>query len=124
MNDQTKTNAPKEETPTVAFHFENEGDTIMGIETATYPNNNQVKRFKLSSGETVIVRELFGRDMMQIDKLLAGENNDELKEEKFFYWGYHFAVKVDGKQIPMEDFGNFKAKDYTKIKLAYQALNF
>jgi hypothetical protein len=106
------------------WHFANPDDTIMGIETAIYKNGNQVKRFTLSDGRVAVIRELLGKDSMQIDKSVMGENNADLREEKAMHAMFHFAVKVDDKQIPIEDFGTMKMRDYNKIKLAVQSLNF
>jgi hypothetical protein len=106
------------------WHFASETDTVMGIETAIYANGNQVKRFTLSDDRKVIVRELLGSDSILIDKQVMGENNPALREEKAMNALYHYAVKIDDKQIPLEDFGKLRMKDYNKIKLSVQALNF
>jgi hypothetical protein len=106
------------------FHFENEREEIFGIETAIYPNNNQIKRVTLSNGSVAVVRELLGRDMVQIEKSLSGENNEALREEKLKSAVYHYSVKIDGKQIPMEDFELLKMRDYMRIKIMAETLNF
>lgn len=117
-------NEQNKETFKVDFHFENERDEILGIESATYTNGNQVKKFMLSDGRNVVVRELYGNDALQIDKTLATIDDQSTREEKAMAAIYHYAVKVEGKQIPMEDFATFKMKDYNKIKMAVQSLNF
>lgn len=107
------------------WHFASEEDIVLGIETAIYKNGNTAKRFPLSNGKQAVVRELLGRDMMKIDQIVAtGKGEADSVEEKYFSALYHFAVKIDGQQIPMEDFANMKAKDFHRIKLSAQALNF
>ena len=114
----------KEEKLTKDFHFENEREQALGIETAYYANGNCVKLFKLSDGRTAIVRELIGRDMINIEKSLAGENNDALREEMLKKSAFYHSVKIDGKQIPMEDFELLKMRDYLRIKVMTETLNF
>lgn len=100
------------------YSFLNNDDKEAGIETATYKNGNQVKRFKISGDRVVVARELIGHDMMKIDNIIA-KTPDQYMPALF-----HFAVKIDGKQIPMEEFENFKGKDFNKIKLQVLSLNF
>lgn len=102
------------------YHFATKEDEQLGVETAIYNNDNQVKRFKISTGQEVIVRELSGRDMMQIDQMIGASQ----KQEEYIPAMLHYSVKVDGKQIPMESFGDLKGKDYNKIKIQAVALNF
>ena len=106
------------------YHYASEDDELMNIETAIYPNGNVSKRITLSTGQKAVVRELSGGDMMEIDDLLAGENNAVERQKKYLKWIYHLAVKIDGKQIPMEDFGTLKGKDFNRIKITAQTLNF
>lgn len=105
------------------WFFESDTDELVGIETAIYKNGNTVKRFTLSNGKQAVVRELFGRDMMKVDQMIATQKGVNV-EEQYMYAIYHFAVKIDGQQIPMEDFADLKAKDFNKIKITAQALNF
>lgn len=124
-NSQTMTG--KEITPEAfekEWYFETDEDVVLGIETAVYKNGNTVKRFKLSNGKEAVIRELFGRDMMKVDMLVAADNKGDNIQELYFHALYHFAVKIDGQQIPIEDFGNLKAKDYNKVKITAQTLNF
>ncbi len=106
------------------YHFADEGDKVSGIETAIYANGNHVKRFNLSTGQQAIVRELSGRDMMDIDKQIAANAKMSEIEELYMVTLFHFAVKIDGKQIPIEDFEKMRGKDYNKIKIAVQSINF
>jgi hypothetical protein len=127
MTEKSKENLEEGKDPdteqfSVPFHFEDKEDEVMGIETATYPNGNQVKRLKLSNGKTAFVRELIGSDSVKIDKAILANGGD--REEQYYAALFHHAVKVDGQQLPMEDFAVMKMKDYTKIKLAVNALNF
>jgi hypothetical protein len=105
------------EKPTVEYQFANKVDEESGIETATYANNNQVKRFTISTGEVVIVRELNGKDMMDIDRFVD-------KQEEYIPTMLHVAVKIDGKSVPKEMFSQMKGKDYNKIKAQAALLNF
>jgi hypothetical protein len=106
------------------FYFENERDEQMGIETAIYANGNSVKRYSLSDGRVAVVRELLGSDMANIEKSLMGENNDAKREEKLKDAVYHYSVKLDGQSLPMEDFSKLKMKDYLRIKVMAESLNF
>ena len=117
-------NEQNKETFKVDFHFENERDEILGIESATYTNGNQVKRFNLSDGRSVVVRELLGSDALQVDRTIAAFNDQASREDQATEAIYHLAVKIDGKQLPMEDFKLLKFKDYNKVKVAVQSLNF
>lgn len=121
-----KTKTPAAETAdevfSKPFHFEDESDEVMGIETAVYPNGNMIKRFKISDGRTVIARELLGSDSVQIDKIIMAEKGN--REDLYMNALFHYAVKVDGKMIPVEDFGKMKMKDYNRIKVAVQSINF
>lgn len=100
------------------YHFASLDDTTLGVETAIYKNGNQVKRFKISTGQEVIVRELSGGDMMKIDAMVGAD------AENYFPALLHHAVKIDGKQLPMESFADLKGKDYNKIKVQALTINF
>nr|WP_199082047.1 hypothetical protein [Pedobacter sp. ASV19] len=102
----------------VEFVYETPADLKAGIETATYKNGNQIKRFKISGDREVIVRELIGRDMMNVQKIIDGD------EDKYMVAIMHFATKIDGKSIPMEDFEKLKGKDFNKINIQVSSLNF
>jgi hypothetical protein len=106
------------------FHFLNELDEVLGIETAFYKNGNQVKRVKLIDGREAIVRELYGRDAFQINKVIASGDGKSFDKEKYLKAMLHYSVKIDGKALPMEDFENLKLKDYNRIVTAVQSVNF
>lgn len=107
------------------WHFATEEDIALGIETAIYKNGNTAKRFTMSNGKQAVVRELFGRDMMKVDQMVAsGSGEADSVQERYFCALYHYAVKVDGQQVPMEDFADMKAKDFNKVKITAQSLNF
>ena len=108
----------KEEKFSKEYHFANNNDELMGIETAIYANGNEVKRFTLSNGKVAIVRELSGEDMIQVNKLV-GSNADNYTPALM-----HFAVKIDGANLPMEDFPKLKGKDFNKINIQVLSLNF
>lgn len=117
MNEINEVAASAAEEP-VKFFFENEEEKAMGIETATYPNGNIVKRVKLSDGREAIVRELTGKDMKRSDIIAGG------KQENAIPALMSLSTKIDGFEIPMEDYDRMKAKDYAKIKFATTLLNF
>lgn len=100
------------------FHFANDDEKVMGIETAVYENGNTIKRIKLSNGKTAIARELTGLEMKRLEGVSGGKRDD--------IWPsmMHLAVKVDGQPLPIEDFDLMKAKDWSKIKFAVSDLNF
>lgn len=106
------------------WHFADANDQAMGVETAIYPNGNHVKRSTLSTGQMVIARELSGRDMMDIDKQISASKDHGAMEENYMICLFHYAVKIDGKQLPMEDFEKLKGRDYNKIKILVQSINF
>jgi len=105
-------------TEEVLYIYKDEDDKESGIETGTYPNGNMVKRFKISGDRIVVVRELKGFDMMRIDDVVSKS------KEEYMPVFFHFAVKIDGLQVPIEDFANFKGKDFNKIKIQVLSLNF
>lgn len=98
--------------------FENEGDEVLGIQTKTYPNGNKVKQITLSDGRIATVRTLFGRDNVEITRRLDG------KEEKYENALMSVAVKIDDKDLVIEDLDDIPFKDYNKIKIANSRLNF
>jgi hypothetical protein len=106
----------------VAFHYADKSDETMGIETGVYKNGNTVKRFKLSDGRTVIARELSGADSIDIDTAISEMEGD--RQKNYHYALFHHAIKVDDKQLHIEDFAGMKMKDFNKIKVAVQAINF
>lgn len=123
MTEKSNKEEPEEKFST-PFHFADDNDKMMGVETAIYPNGNHVKRSKLSTGQTVIARELSGRDMMDIDKQISSNRDTSAMEEQYMICLFHYAVKIDGRQLPMEDFEKLKGKDYNKIKILVQSINF
>ncbi len=100
------------------FYFADKDDEAMGIETYVYPNGNMIKRLKLSTGKTAVVRELKGVDMTEVEKLTDGDTS------KVFPAIIATATKLDGAFIVMEDVLQYKAKDYNRLKIAASALNF
>jgi hypothetical protein len=113
MNEGTKVKEEEAE-----FAFLNKEDQESGIETATYKNGHQAKRFKLSDGRIAVVRELMGSDMMKIDNIISTDKDNYMPAL------FHFATKIAGSTIPMEDFALLKGKDFNKIKLQVLGLNF
>lgn len=102
----------------IKFSFANEDEKVLGIETGTYNNGNQIKRVMLDNGKTAIVRELLGKDMRQAETLAGGV------QENFTTAMMALATKIDGKQLPFEDYDLMKARHFTKIKAAVGLLNF
>ncbi len=100
------------------WHFADDNEKVLGVETAIYANGNEVKRLTLSSGKTAIIRELSGQDMIQVTKL-TGSNPDNYTPALM-----HYAVKIDGHQLPMEDFPKLKGKDFNKLNIQVLSLNF
>ena len=107
----------KEEKFATDFHFATPEDEAAGIETAIYLNGNQVKKFTISTGKNVIVRELNGKDMLDIDQMASNQAD-------YIPMMLHKAVKIEGEHIPMEDFLLLKGKDFNKIKVQAIAINF
>ena len=100
------------------FHFASDNDKILGVETAIYNNGNEVRRITLSTGKVAVIRELSGEEMINVNKMLNGVADN---------YGpaiMHFSVKIDGQQIPMEDYPKMKGKDFNKINLQIMDLNF
>lgn len=102
------------------WHFASKEDESLKVETAIYKNGNQVKRVPLSDGRIATLRELLGSDMMKVDTMLAAGRD----QEKYFPIMMHFAAKIDGFTLPIEDFENMKGKDYNQIKIQVMSLNF
>lgn len=91
-----------------------------GIQTKVYENNGgKVKRGKLSDGREFLVRELKGRDTIQMSK--QTKNDEALMVASMM----SMAIKVAGVSYVMEDMlDKFKLKDYTKMSVVCQELNF
>jgi len=101
------------------FFYENEGDEAMGILTKEYENGHKVKQLQLSTGKTAIVRELMGKEVLKYQRLAEGDR------EKVLPAMMAIAIKIDGAELLMEDYlEDIKAKDYHKLMLACQDLNF
>ena len=100
------------------FHFASEDEKVLGVQTAVYANGNEVKKFSISGDREVIVRELNGHDMLQVNKLVVGDADNYIPAMM------HYSVKIDGKQLPVEDFPKMKGKDFNKIQIQVMALNF
>jgi len=99
------------------WYYEDEGSEALGIESKE-TDGDLFKRVKLSGNRIAIVRELLSPEVRKA-KGLVGKNPDKL-EIAFA----SLATEIDGKTIPMPEYDYFKARDFNKIIMASNQLNF
>jgi hypothetical protein len=101
------------------LYYANEADEAMAITTKDYDNGNRIKRIPLSTGKVAIVRELMGHEVLKYQRIADGDREMVLPAM------IAVSTKIDGQEMIVEDYlHKVKAKDYTKIMLACQDLNF
>ncbi len=103
------------------FYFEDENEELLNIKTKEYDNGNLIKQVELKKGKIAIVRELDRKESKK-----AYEIAGEWKEDKDRLAAALIAVstKIDDKEILMEDVLLFKAKEFNRLSIATQSLNF
>ncbi len=103
------------------FYFEDENEELLNIKTKEYDNGNLIKQVELKKGKIAIVRELDRKESKK-----AYEIAGEWKEDKDRLATALIAVstKIDDKEILMEDVLLFKAKEFNRLSIATQSLNF
>lgn len=102
------------------FVFANEDDQAAGIFTKTYPNGSEVKMVKLRNGSQAVIRQLKGRDAMEVNKRVTSDKDSD-------YQTHCIAVstKVNGVTQPAEYYlDELSQQEYTQLLSAYAALNF
>jgi hypothetical protein len=106
---------------------EDEGDASLDIFTKEYENGNLVKKFTLKKGKhkgkDVIIRELMGRDMEEIQKVLKGDKEGE-RENKYMQYAMFKSSNLGELGIVAEDIPSMHASDYNKLSIANASLNF
>ena len=100
--------------------YESETDAVMEIKTVTYKNGNIVKKFNISSGKEVVIRELTANDDIEITRRGGKSPN---QDETFFYT-CSVSTKIDGEVAYVDLLKKLKYKDWSKIKYANSILNF
>ncbi len=100
------------------FYFESDSDEALEISTKEYENGNLVKKVQLRKGKFAIVRELDRKEMNKVREIANGDN------EKMAASLIATCAKIDDKELIMEDVLEFKAKDYNRLTVAAQSLNF
>lgn len=100
------------------FFFESAEDEEMNIRTAVYENGSKVKQSVLSNGKTAVVRELKGKDSIQISRLMGKD------KERYSSASITLATKIDGMEYVIEDIENLKMKDYNLLVAMNSDLNF
>lgn len=103
---------------TDGFCFLDEDDELIGIESQTYENGNEVKRVMLKDGRHAVIRELKAWEMEETERF--HKQNQEL----MFIAVATKAMKIDGKNVAFEDVKNMRAKDWTLVKGAVAKTNF
>lgn len=101
------------------FFFDDEPDELLGIESKTYENGHEVRRVKLSNGESAIVRELSGKEI-GIDVKRLSENN----QEKAQFAMIALSTTINGRAITMEEVMEMRGKDFSKLRVAMGKINF
>lgn len=101
------------------FYFETENEEIMGIQTKEYENGNLVKKVPLRKGKFATVRELDRKELRKVYEIAGGNDKDRLVSALIA-----MSTKIDDQELIMEDVLEYKAKDYSRLSLAAQALNF
>ncbi len=112
-------NIEEKEDYAIPFKHLSDEDKTLGIETATYKNGKIAKRVALKNNRSATIRELSALEVTRIDGATS-----KGKEEDYFFWFMHHAVKIDGNQLPMEEFKKLGASDYNRIKVPMMQLNF
>ena len=102
------------------FYFENENEELLAITTKEYENGNLVKKVPLKKGRFAIVRELDQKEMKKVREI-AGDGKDQ---QRFSASMIAMCTRIDDKDLIMEDVLEYKAKDFGRISMAAQALNF
>ena len=102
------------------FYFENENDEVMDILTKEYDNGNLIKKVPLRKNRFAIVRELDQKEMKKVREI-AGDAKDQ---QRLTAAMIALCAKIDDKELIMEDILEYKAKDFGRLSLAAQELNF
>ena len=109
------------------WFIEDEGDASFEILTKEYENGNLVKKFTIkrgkNKGKEVVIRELMGKDMDDIQKVLKGEKEGE-RENKYMQYAMFKASNLGELNIMPEDIPNMHASDYNRLNIANASLNF
>lgn len=111
---------PQEIKQEPVFFFANKEEEEAGIHTKTYPNGNQIKMVNLKIGKQAIVRQLKGRDAMEVNKRYSA-----IKEIDYQTHSMAVATTINGEGQPTEFYlDELSQQDYSLILSAYAALNF
>lgn len=111
---------PQEIKQEPVFFFANKEEEDAGIHTKTYPNGNQIKMVNLKIGKQAIVRQLKGRDAMEVNRRASA-----IKDVDYQTHSMAVATTIDGHGQPTEFFlDELSQQDYSLILSAYAALNF
>ena len=101
------------------FYYENEVEFGLDILTKSYENGNMVKKSLLPRcGKTAIVRELLGKDN-DIIRNYMGE-----VESLYQYAAITTATLFDGGKLAIDEVRSLKLKDFNRLLIMHQALNF
>lgn len=100
------------------YYFENEEEEGLNIRTKQYENSCLTKTLELRSGKEVIMHELTAKDSEEA-RQIAGKN-----EARVLTACIALSAKFDGKSLYTEEILQLKLKDYKKLTIACQALNF
>ena len=86
--------------------------------TKEYDNENLIKKVPLRKGRIAIVRELDRKEMNKAREIAGGD------KDKIVASLISRCTKIDDKELIMEDILEYKAKDFNRLAVAAQALNF
>lgn len=101
------------------FYFETENEEVMEIQTKEYENGNLIKKVPLRKGRFAIVRELDRKELKKVYEIAGGNDKDRLSASLIA-----MSAKIDDQELIMEEVLEYKAKDYSRLSMAAQALNF
>ncbi len=101
------------------FFIQNEDDAANNVFTKVYENGNKVKKTELPvSKKTAIVRELIGRDTIELSRYMNG------KQERYNTAMITMAATIDGVKKTYEEIDDLKMKDYQALLALCGELNF
>ena len=78
-----------------------------------------IKKVPLRKGRFAIVRELDRKEMKMVYEIAGGNDKDRLSAALIAV-----SSKIDEVELIMEDVLEYKAKDYARLSMAAQSLNF
>lgn len=109
------------------WYYESKDDETFEVLTKSYDNGNVIKKFALKKGKykgkEITVRELMGKDMDGIEKMIRGEKESE-RDGLYMKVAMFKASNINELGLTIEDVENLHAVDYNRLKITNATLNF